>query len=206
MQLSLITYYQIAGVALAVATMTLDTRENVLARPFSLLGTAVSLLVYYPAGLYAKCLQSTVNMYLDVYGWYQWLHRRRQNKPLQISKVKPLALVRMMVVSILATIVLGSLLHHYSSADLPYWDSLHTVLALVAHWLLVRKKLECWLVWIVADVLYAIVVYYKGLYFFSGLYVFYTLMAINGYRTWRRSYLDKTMVSDEIPGHDLDQS
>jgi nicotinamide mononucleotide transporter len=97
--------------------------------------------------------------------------------------------MRMLLASVFATVVLGSFLHRLSHADLPYWDSLHTVICITAQWMLIRKKLECWILWLVADVLYTVVLYYKGLYLFSGLHVFYAFLAINGYRTWYRAYL-----------------
>jgi len=195
MQLSFLIYYQIFSVIIALITVALDTRENILARPLSLVGTLMALFVYYPAGLYAKCLQSIVNICFDTYGWFRWVHRKKYKKPLQISKTKLSTLMYIPLVGGVATAALGTFLYRYSTADLPYWDSLHTVLALCAHWMLVRKKLESWILWVLADILYAVVVYYKELYLFSGLYVFYTVLAINGYFTWRKSYLKQTKNS-----------
>ncbi|MFM2428192.1 MAG: hypothetical protein RL012_76 [Bacteroidota bacterium] len=205
MQYSDVTYYQIFCAALAITTIALDTREKVLARPLSLIGTIMSFFVYYPAGLYAKCLQSMVNICLHSYGWYHWLYRGKHTTPLQVSKTSPLILIRMLLIGTFSVAALGSLLYRYSSAELPYWDSLHTVVALTAQWMLVRKKLENWLLWVVADVLYSVVLYYKGLYVFSGLYVIYIFLATHGYCTWRQSYLNTTTTlptnsEDEIPG------
>jgi len=191
MQYDFKIYLQIFGALLAVVTIVLDTREKVLARPLSIIGTIVTFFVYYPAGLYAKCLQSVFNICFHSYGWYQWLYGGKHRTPLQVSTTKPRTLVQLLLIDVLSALVLGNILHRYSSADLPYWDSLHTVLALTAHWMLVRKKLESWLLWVAADALYAVVLYYKGLYVFCGLYVLFILLASNGYRTWRRSYLEK---------------
>ena len=192
MQPSFLIYYQIFGITLAIATIALDTREKVLARPLSLIGTIMALFVYYPAGLYAKCLQKIVSICLHSYGWYQWLYGGERTTPLQVSKTSPLTLMRMLLVGVLGTIALGSLLHRFSHADLPYWDSLHTVICLTAQWMLVRKKIESWILWVIADVLYAVVLYYKGIYLFSGLHVFYIILAVNGYRTWHQSYRRQT--------------
>jgi nicotinamide mononucleotide transporter len=192
MQPSFLVYYQIFGIMLAITTIALDTREKVLARPLSLIGTVMALFVYYPAGLYAKCLQNMVNICLHSYGWYQWLCGGKHKNPLQVSKTPNLTLMHMLLAGVFATIALGSFLHHLFHADLPYWDSLHTVICLTAQWMLIRKKLECWILWLIADVLYTVVLYHKGLYLFSGLHIFYAFLAINGYRTWHRSYLRQT--------------
>ena len=205
MQHSFTTYYQIFAAMLAITTIALDTREKILARPLSLINTIMTFFVYYPAGLYAKCLKSMFNICFDSYGWYQWLYGGKHKTPLQISKTRPFTWIYILLANIAGTATLGSLLCWYSHADLPYWDSLHTVLALTAQWMLVRKKLESWLLWVIADVLYSVVLYYKGIYVFSGLYVLFIFFASNGYRTWRQSYLRQTPpvlanFEDEIPG------
>lgn len=188
MQVSFILHYQMLGVIIAVITIALDTQEKILARPLSIIGTLMALFVYYPAGLYAKCLHNVVNLFLNAYGWYQWLYGGKHKTLLQVSKTNVRTLLRMLLTGILGAVALGTLLHQYAHADLPYWDSLHTVMCLTAQWMLVRKKLESWIVWILADVLYVVVLYHKGLYLFSGLHVFYTFLAIYGYQTWRQSY------------------
>ena len=192
MQYSSTIYYQILGAVLAIITIVLDTREKVLARPLSILGTMVSFFVYYPEALYAKCMQSMFNIGFHSYGWYQWLYGGKHKTPLQISKTRPAVLARILLIDVLVAVILGGVLSYYSSAAFPYWDALHTVVALTAHWMLVRKKIESWLLWVVSDALYSVVLYYKGLYIFCGLYVLFIFLASNGYRTWHQSYLNQT--------------
>ncbi len=188
---------QLLGVILAITIIWLDTQENVLARPLSLIGTVMALFVYYPAGLYAKCLLNCIYVVLNIYGWYQWSYGGKNKTSLQISKTNPRILAFMLLTDILGAFALGNFLHRFSNADLAYWDSLHTVLCLAAQWLLVRKKLESWIVWIIADMLYTVVCYYKALYLFSALHAFYIIMAIHGYRSWHKSYLNRTAITNQ---------
>jgi nicotinamide mononucleotide transporter len=188
MQFSFMAYYQIFGVIMAMTVIVLDTQEKVLARPLSIIGTIMSFFLYYPTGLYAKCLHNVANLLLNAYGWYQWLYGGKHKTFLQVSKTDARTLWRMLLIGVLGTTTLGTLLHRYSRADLPYWDSLHTVMCLSAQWMLARKKLENWILWVLADVLYVVVLYCKGLYLFSGLHVFYTFLALYGYQTWYYSY------------------
>ena len=185
------TTFQVFGVLLALITIWLDTRENVWARPLSLVGTGMALFVYYPAGLYAKCLLNLCYIVLNVYGWYQWLYGGKKRTPLQVSKTPTKVLAISASLGLLAAVGLGNLFALYSKASLPYWDSLHTVFCLIAQWMLMKKKLESWILWMLLDVLYAAVCYHQGLYLFSGLKVAYIFLAIQGYRSWRRSYLQQ---------------
>lgn len=179
---------QIAFALLAIVNVWLDIRESVWARPLGLFGTILSLFIYYPAKLYAKCLLNIAYIFLNIYGWYQWLYRGAGKTALQVSKTDSSTLVGLVAAGILITLGLGRFLTTYSSAELSYWDSLHTSFCLVAHWLLVNKKLESWLFWLALDVEYAGVCYYRGLYPFVLLRIIYVFMAINGYRSWKRTY------------------
>lgn len=182
------SFLEIFGVTLAITNILLDTRQSVIARPLSLLGTSISLYFYYSEGLYAKCLSGCIYIVLHIYGWYQWLYGGKNKTPLKVSTTPRTYLVALIVSGLLAGFGLGALLSNYSDAALPYWDSLHTTIALVAYWLLVRKKLETWAIWLLADIQYVVVLYYKGIYLFSGLHAFYIILVIHGYHSWRRSY------------------
>jgi nicotinamide mononucleotide transporter len=182
---------QVACAVLGVTGVVLNAREKVIARPVGIVGAIMSSFIYYPAGLYAKCLLNGIFLVLNLYGWYWWLYGGTHKTHLQISRTSPLTLMRVLLAGLIGTVALGSLLYRYSHADLPYWDSLHTAMCLTAQWMLVNKKLENWAVWMVADVLYLVVLYQKGLYIFSGLHVCYACLAIYGYRTWRQSYQEQ---------------
>ena len=91
--------------------------------------------------------------------------------------------------------VWGYLMANNTNADFPYGDAFTTVASLVAQFLLARKKLENWIIWIVVD-LVAIVIYsLKGLYLTTFLYGVYLLLSAKGLYDWRQSYLQ------ESPGH-----
>jgi nicotinamide mononucleotide transporter len=53
-------------------------------------------------------------------------------------------------------------------------------------WMLARKYIEQWGVWIVVDVVCAGLYIYKELYFTAALYAFYALIAVFGYRKWKQ--------------------
>jgi len=78
--------------------------------------------------------------------------------------------------------------HHDQKTDaaLPYADAFATVASLVAQWLLVRKRLESWLFWIVVDVVSIAMYAMKGLFLTSGLYAVFLVMAAAGFLAWRK--------------------
>ena len=84
---------------------------------------------------------------------------------------------------------MGHFFATHTDAALPYWDSTTVAISLVAQWLLTRKILENWQLWIVADVMMVGIYLAKGLTPTAGLYALYTLLAVQGLREWRRSML-----------------
>jgi nicotinamide mononucleotide transporter len=65
-------------------------------------------------------------------------------------------------------------------------DALTTVLSVEAQYLMTRKVIEHWLVWMAADVIYIWLYAERGLYLTSLLYVVFFVMCVAGWRDWLR--------------------
>ncbi len=94
-------------------------------------------------------------------------------------------------VIVLASIADGYVMATYFNADLPYWDATTTVLALTAQYLIARKILESWCLWIVVDWLSLGVLNYKGLHGVMSQYAVFLMLATAGLWEWRKSYLEQ---------------
>lgn len=182
------SFIQILYIIIVVTCIVLNGRQRILARPLALLSVGLSLYIYYSAGLYAKSLIKCILIVMNLYGWYHWQYGGKNKTTLTVSTLPPGYLAVLIISGALSAWGLGKVLTIYPDADLPYWDSLNAVMLLIAQWLLMRKKLETWLVFIPTDILYTILLYYKGLYLLTGLHLFYIVLAINGYRAWLQSY------------------
>ena len=79
------------------------------------------------------------------------------------------------------------MLHRYTNAAIPWLDSFLTTSSLIAQWMMTRKILENWTVWIVLDVIYVPMFISRGLWFTAGNYAVYLVLAFIGFRDWRRS-------------------
>ena len=182
------TYIQVFYIIIVVTCIVLNGRQRILARPLALLSVGLSLYIYYSAGLYAKSLTKCILIVMNIYGWYHWQYGGKNKTTLKVSTLPRGYLATLMLLGALFAWGLGKVLTIYPDADLPYWDSLNAVMLLLAQWLLMRKKLETWFVFIPTDILYTILLYYKGLYLLTGLHIFYIFLAVNGYRSWLWSY------------------
>lgn len=153
----------------------------------SLVMTCNSLYVYWRAGLYADFGINVYYLLAAVYGWLLWsfgLKRTKEKAELPITRVPVrqwggLALAFAAVYALIAYLLLG-----FTDSTVPYWDALNTSLSIVAMWMMARKWVEQWLVWLVVDAVSVGLYIYKGIEFYAVLYGVYTVFAYIGYRHW----------------------
>jgi nicotinamide mononucleotide transporter len=124
---------------------------------------------------------------LSVYGWYEWLYGGENRTELHVTRTGPRLAALLTLIALSGSALLGTLLRHTTDAALPFMDSFLSSTSLVAQWMMTRKKLENWLVWIAVDVLYVGMFIFKGLYLTAGLYAVFLALAVRGYVDWRRS-------------------
>jgi nicotinamide mononucleotide transporter len=122
-----------------------------------------------------------------VYGWYEWLHGGENRTELHVTRTAPSLAALLTGIALLGAAVLGVILRQATDAALPFMDSFLSSTSLIAQWMMTRKKLENWLVWIAVDVLYVGTFVFKGLYLTAVLYAVFLALAIQGWRDWRRS-------------------
>lgn len=188
-------YLEILGTVIGIAYLYLEYKASAWLWVASIAMPAIYLVVYYEAGLYADFGISIYYILASVYGLACWLHGKkiqaRKREALKITHLPtryylPLTLVFGAVFG-----VIGIILSRLTDSTVPWADAFTTALSIVAMWLLARKYLEQWLVWIMADVGCALLYCYKDLLFTGMLYLAYAVIAVFGYRKWK-----KLMISE----------
>ncbi|MCA8831602.1 nicotinamide riboside transporter PnuC [Hymenobacter pini] len=169
------------------ACVWLAARESLWNFPVAIVSCALYVLVYYQAGLYSDGFLQVWFIGLSVYGWYQWLYGGRNETKLAVSHTRPAEWLGCLLFVAFYTLGAGYYLQHYTDAALPHWDALTTAISLAAQYLLMRKRLENWWLWIVVDVMYVPILWYKHLYPTSALYALYLGLAVYGYWEWRQA-------------------
>ena len=176
----------IAAVVGAVSVW-LSVRQNIWSWPTAIVNVVLYALVFYEARLYADMGLQVIYAVLSVYGWYEWLYGGEGRTELHVTRTRPRLGLLLAVIALAGSTVLGTLLHHETDAALPYMDAALSSTSLVAQWMMTRKLLENWLVWIAVDVLYVGMFLFKDLYLTAGLYAVFLALAVRGYIDWRRS-------------------
>ena len=146
--------WEVLAVVFGIVSVYLSTREHIWSWPTALVNVGLYFVVFYEAKLYADMGLQVVYFGLSLYGWYEWLYGGANRTELHVSRTtRPLG-VRLLIIGIVCAAVLGTLLARFTDAALPYVDSATTSTSLVAQWMMTRKILENWAVWMAVDVVY----------------------------------------------------
>ncbi|HEY5545104.1 MAG TPA: nicotinamide riboside transporter PnuC [Gemmatimonadaceae bacterium] len=188
----LLEWSSLEGVAAAfgVVSVYLSTRQNIWSWPMAIVNVALYTVVFFQGRLYGQMGLQPIYLVLSVYGWYQWLHGGEQRTALRVARASPRLLGGLLILNILGWLALAAFLRQ-TDAALPRLDALLTTTSLIAQWMMTRKILENWILWIAVDVVYVPMFFSQRLYATAMLYSAFLVLAIMGLVEWRRSVVPR---------------
>lgn len=192
-------WVEVAGTVLGFIYIFLSIKQNILTWPVGLLTSALYVYVFFVAKFYADMALQVYYVVVSLYGWYFWLKGNpKKDAQLEVSQTPRNLWIWLAGASLLFFALIQFVLQNYTDSPVPVGDALTTALSLVATWMLARKYLEHWLIWIFVDFFSAVLYAIKGLWPTVILFVVYTVMAVAGYVKWRSEL--KTLRYQSVNG------
>jgi len=182
-------YIEALGTLVSIVYLYFSIKQNILLWPLGLISSAIYVYIFFVAKIYADMGLQVYYVLISIFGWYNWAESNKEETGK--SKIKNVHEERSLIwyllfSSIILFVLLSQILIHFTDSTIPYLDALTTALSIVATWMLAKRYIEHWLIWIFVDALSSGIYVYKGLYFTVFLYVVYTAMAVVGYKEWQR--------------------
>jgi len=177
----------IAALAGAVSVY-LSARENIWSWPTAIVNVGLYIIVFRRAGLYSDMGLQVVYLALSIYGWYQWLYGGANRPGLAAPRATAGEWLIVTPIVLVFWIALARYTATLPGVALPSLDAGLATVSLVAQWMMTRKIIENWMLWIVADIIYVPMYVYKGLPVTAVLYAVFLVLAVVGLRSWSRSY------------------
>ncbi|HVF40569.1 MAG TPA: nicotinamide riboside transporter PnuC [Gemmatimonadaceae bacterium] len=178
---------EIAAAAFGIVSVYLSVRQNIWSWPTAIVNVGLYSVVFYRSRLYADMGLQVVYVVLSLYGWYQWLYGGKNRTELAVSRATRKLGATLAVLVLAFAAILGTVLRSQTDAAVPYVDSLTTSTSLAAQWMMTRKILENWLVWVAVDVVYIAMFINRSLYVTAVLYAVFLVLSASGYFKWKRS-------------------
>lgn len=177
---------QITGVCLGLLYLWFEYRASIWLWVVGLVMPLVHGVLYYKAGLYADMAMNAYYVLAGLYGWIVWNNRPKKGRAFPISHTPLKLALPLTAVCVAVFAAISWILVNWTDSTVPYWDASTTAMSVVALWMLSRKYVEQWLVWLVVDAISCGLYVYKEIPFTAGLYGLYTVLAVVGYMRWRR--------------------
>lgn len=178
---------ELVAVAFGVLSVWLSTREHIASWPTALVNTALYLVIFQRAQIYANSALQGVYFVLSCYGWWAWKYGGTTRTGVVVTRTSPRLALTLAAIAATAAVSIGAGLARFTDAALPWLDAGTTAVSLVAQWMMTRKLLENWLIWIAVDVVYIAMYFSQGLRLTAGLYAAFLVLATLGYFSWRKS-------------------
>ena len=182
------TYIEIFGMLSALLYLYFSIKQNIFLWPLGIITSALYIYVFFVSKFYADMGLQVYYLVISIYGWYYWIYgKKKETGKLPVTVLN----FKLWVLSLIAIAVLFLfivfILKKFTDSELPYWDSFTTSASIVATWMLAKKKIDNWLLWIVVDSVSAGLYWHKELYVTFVLFIVYTTMAVVGYIQWRKT-------------------
>lgn len=175
---------QIVGTALGLIYLWLEYKANIWVWVVSGAMAIVHGSLYLNSGIYADAAMQLYYLLAAIYGLAVW-KRSAKDKASGGIKHTP---VRWILPLVAVYVALHGAIYFaltFTDSTVPFLDAMSTALCIVATWMLSRKLVEQWLVWLVVDMISVGLYVYKGIPITAGLYTIYCILAVAGYLRWR---------------------
>jgi len=181
-------YIEILGVITSLVYLYFSVKQNIWLWPFGIISSAFFIYIFYSNRFYADMSLQGYYLLISIYGLYNWACGKpgTESEKLSVTRIRLLTAFILSIIFILLWLVIAILLNKLTDSDVPWGDALITAGSIIATWMLARKILEHWIVWIVVDAISVGLYLYKDMYPTVFLYFIFTVIAIFGFYRWKK--------------------
>ena len=163
-------------------------KENILVYPTGIICTVITVYLLYKAQYFGDMMMNIYYSLMSIYGWWNWSRKTNNQYLVEITRFSKND-ISLTTFLFLLTIGITYLVYIYNLSKLAipnYIDIFTSGIFFTAMWLMANKKLECWIFWIIGDVITVPLYAYRGLGMLSLQYIIFTILAIQGYIAWKK--------------------
>jgi nicotinamide mononucleotide transporter len=181
------TWLEIAAVAIALAMVGCNIREIHWGWPLAIVSSLMYFALFWRSKLYGDAGLQVFFSVVALWGWSQWLRGvSADGKALHVTRLTRRGLALTVAACAVLWPVTGLFLKTFTDTDVPWWDGFPTAVSLVGQFLLGRKYIENWAVWIAVNVVSIGLFAFKGLWLTVALYAVFIALSFVGWRAWKQ--------------------
>jgi nicotinamide mononucleotide transporter len=209
------SYIEFFGTIFNLWCVWLVAKNKILNWPVGIIGTVLYIFLFYQIQLYSDLLEQVYFFITSIYGWILWANlqdKKANRNKLKITHNSQKSNLIYLAVIVMGTVALGTFMQRIDvifpqyfpePASYPYLDAFTTIMSFAATIMIAQKKVECWYLWILVDIIGIGLYYAKGVKFISLEYLIFLILATKGLVQWRREFKDYEKEKYEKTGAGL---
>jgi nicotinamide mononucleotide transporter len=195
------SYLEFIATIAGFVFVVLEAKANIWSWPVAIINAFLLFFLFYQVQLYPDMFLQVFFFITGIIGWWRWAHPKPgeedRKKELKVSVMERGQLFLIAGMGITGTILLGTFAENLHElfplvfnrpSAFPYLDSFVTVMSVVTTFLMIQKKIESWVIWIVVDAIASYMYFAKGIRFVSLQYLIFCFIAVYGFWNWIQEY------------------
>ena len=184
---------EVTAIIFGLLSVWYAKKDNIWVFPTGIINTAIYTYLLWKWSLLGDMMINFYYAVMSIYGWYHWTRKKGDVVEFPISRMtlyeKKVSIVLFIgtVLFVIAVYTFFDKFTHWTS----YVDTLVTGIFFVGMWLMARRKIENWILWIVGDIISIPMYFVKGYSFTSIQYLIFTIIAVFGYLEWKKTLQQK---------------
>ena len=181
-------YLEITAVIFGLLSVWYAKKDNILVFPTGIISTSIYVYLLWKWSLLGDMMINGYYFIMSVYGWYLWTRKKEGEVEYPIAtlsnKEKSIAFV--IFIGTIVFVVAVYLFFDKFTTWSAYVDTVVTGIFFVGMWLMAKRKIENWILWIIGDIISIPLYFFKGYTFTSIQYILFTIIAFYGYLEWKK--------------------
>ena len=185
---NLFIFLELTAVLFGIISVLFARKNNILVYPTGLISTVIYVYILLEWKLFGDLIINIYYSFMSVLGWYLWSRKKKGTTEFPISVMNRKDYVFSSLI-FSGTLFFIALVYHFFDKFTnwtAYLDTLTSALFFLGMWLMAKRKIENWILWIFADIISVPLYFYKGLTFSSLQFLLFTIIAILGYIEWKK--------------------
>lgn len=196
------SYLEFFGTVFNLWCVWLAAKNKIATWPIGIVGIVLYVFLFYQIQLYSDLVEQIYFFAFSIYGWWMWAKISKkgesgEKKNLKISYNANKVNIIYLAIVVFGTIAMGCFMasiHIYwpkffpIAASFPLLDAFTTVMSFLAQFLMAKRKMECWYLWILVDIIGIGLYYAKDVKFIALEYLIFLILATKGLFSWRKEF------------------
>lgn len=161
----------------------LTIKQTIWCWPFALIAVVASIIEFYEVRLFGDMALQIFYFFAGVYGWIYW--KQQQQQIFEIKRMNLRLVPILIAVTALQAIIYYYLLIYFKG-DRPVLDAILTACSLTTTFMMTKKWVENWILWVGIDATYIVLYALKDMWLFALLNLVFTIIALYGWFKWRK--------------------